>query len=62
MSITIIKIAIEIFLTVFATIGLVFTCLAFYKGGVLQLDWDKLSEDFKKEEEPEPIKIKIKEE
>jgi len=61
MSITIIKIAIEIFLTVFATIGLTFTCLAFYKGGVLQLDWDKLSEDFKKEE-PEPIKIKIKEE
>ena len=61
MSITIIKIAIEIFLTVFATIGLVFTCLAFYKGGVISLDWDKLSEDFKKKE-PEPIKIKIKEE
>ncbi len=61
MSITIIKIAIEIFLTVFATIGLVFTCLAFYKGGVLQLDWDKLSEDFKKEE-PEEVKVKVKEE
>ena len=61
MSITIIKIAIEIFLTVFATIGLVFTCLAFYKGGVLQLDWDKLSADFKKEE-PEEVKVKVKEE
>jgi len=53
MSITIIKIAIEIFLTVFATIGLVFTCLVFYKGGVLQLDWDKLTEDFKREEPEE---------
>jgi len=53
MSITIIKIAIEIFLTVFATIGLVFTCLAFYKGGVLQLDWNKLTEDFKREEPEE---------
>jgi hypothetical protein len=53
MSITIIKIAIEIFLTVFASIGLVFTCLAFYKGGVLQLDWDKLTEDFKREEPEE---------
>jgi hypothetical protein len=53
MSITIIKIAIEIFLTVFASIGLVFTCLAFYKGGVLQLDWNKLTEDFKREEPEE---------
>jgi len=60
MSITILKITIEIFLTVFAAIGVAFTCLAFYKGGVLQLDWDKLSEDFKKED-PEPMKIKIKE-
>ena len=61
MSTMIFKIAIETLLLVFSTIGLTFTFLAFYKGGVLQLDWDKLSEDFKKEE-PEPIKIKIKEE
>jgi hypothetical protein len=53
MSITIIKIAIEMFLTVFATIGLMFTCLTFYKGGVLMLDWDKLSEDFKRDEPEE---------
>ena len=55
------RIAIETFLLVFATIGLTFTCLAFYKGGVLQLDWDKLSEDFKRDE-PEEVKVKVKEE
>jgi len=55
------KIAIETFLLVFATIGLTFTCLAFYKGGVLQLDWDKLTADFKRDE-PEEVKVKVKEE
>ena len=55
------KIVIETFLLVFATIGLTFTCLAFYKGGVLQLDWNKLSEDFKRDE-PEEVKVKVEEE
>jgi len=57
----ILKIAIETFLLVFATIGLTFTCLAFYKGGVLQLNWDKLTEDFKRDE-PEEVKVETKEE
>ena len=61
MSTMIFKIAIETFLLVFATIGLTFTCLAFYKGGVLQLDWDKLTADFKRDE-PEEVKVKVKEE
>ena len=55
------KIVIETLLLVFATIGLTFTCLAFYKGGVLQLDWNKLQEDFKRDE-PEEVKVKVKEE
>ena len=61
MSTMIFKIAIETLLLVFATIGLTFTFLAFYKGGVLQLDWNKLSEDFKRDE-PEEVKVKVKEE
>ena len=61
MSTMIFKIAVETFLLVFATIGLTFTCLAFYKGGVLQLDWNKLSADFKRDE-PEEVKVKVKEE
>ena len=47
------RIAIETLLLVFSTIGLTFTFLAFYKGGVLQLDWNKLTEDFKREEPEE---------
>lgn len=57
----ILKIAIETFLIVFSSIGLVFTCLAFYKGGVISLDWNKLTEDFKRDE-PEEVKVKVKEE
>ena len=61
MSTMILKIAIETFLIVFSSIGLVFTCLAFYKGGVISLDWNKLTEDFKRDE-PEEVKVKVKEE
>tara|TARA_Y100001938_G_C8099782_1_gene440798 strand:+ start:5927 stop:6118 length:192 start_codon:yes stop_codon:yes gene_type:complete len=53
MSTMIFKIVIETFLLAFAAIGLTFTCLAFYKGGVLQLDWDKLTADFKRNESEE---------
>jgi hypothetical protein len=55
------RIAIETLLLVFSTIGLAFTFLAFYKGGVLQLDWNKLSENFKRDE-PEEVKVRAKEE
>ena len=61
MSTMIFRIAIETLLLVFSTIGLTFTFLAFYKGGVLQLDWNKLSEDFKRDE-PEEVKVRAKEE
>jgi hypothetical protein len=61
MSAVIFKIAIEIFLIAFATMGLMFACLTFYKGGVLQLNWDKLTEDFKRDK-PEVIKVESKEE
>tara|TARA_R110000824_G_scaffold127326_1_gene287433 strand:- start:291 stop:545 length:255 start_codon:yes stop_codon:yes gene_type:complete len=60
MSEIILKVAIETILIVFSSLGFVFTCLAFYKGGVLSLDWNKLTEDFKREE-PEEVKIKVKE-
>ena len=60
MSTMILKIAIETFLIVFSSIGLVFTCLTFYKGGVISLDWNKLTEDFKRDE-PEEVKVKVKE-
>lgn len=56
----ILKIAIETLLMVFASLGFVFTFLAFYKGGVLMLDWNKLSEGFKRDE-PEEVKVKVKE-
>tara|TARA_R110000850_G_scaffold236003_1_gene360867 strand:- start:297 stop:482 length:186 start_codon:yes stop_codon:yes gene_type:complete len=60
MSTMILKIAIETLLMVFASLGFVFTFLAFYKGGVLMLDWNKLSEGFKRDE-PEEVKVKVKE-
>tara|TARA_R110002074_G_scaffold367098_1_gene541109 strand:+ start:465 stop:641 length:177 start_codon:yes stop_codon:yes gene_type:complete len=56
----ILKIAIETLLMVFASLGFVFTFLAFYKGGVLMLDWNKLSEGFKRDE-PEEVKVKVEE-
>tara|TARA_Y100001938_G_C7765245_1_gene270547 strand:- start:38 stop:223 length:186 start_codon:yes stop_codon:yes gene_type:complete len=61
MSVTIFKIVAETLLIVFATLGVVFTGLTFYKGGVLMLDWAKLSEDFKRDE-PKEVKVKVKEE
>jgi hypothetical protein len=61
MSTMILKIAIETTLMVFASLGFAFTFLAFYKGGVLMLDWQKLTEDFKRDE-PEEVKVKTNKE
>ena len=61
MSETLLKIAIETFLIVFSSIGFTLTCLLFYKGGVLILDWDKLTE-VSKRDIPEEVKVKVKEE